>query len=138
MARGQYEKAIQLGHPFPDARVALARLYRARATCPARWWSSPRPSTSTAPAGAGGAAEAYVEMADAERARNARPEKLKDLFEKALERDPASCEALWGAGKAGFELERLTEVVKRRLGAYVKVCPGAPHAAEAEKLASGK
>ena len=34
LARGQYEKAIQLGRPFPDARVALARLHRAKNNIP--------------------------------------------------------------------------------------------------------
>jgi tetratricopeptide (TPR) repeat protein len=138
MARGQYEKAIQLGHPFPDARVALARLYRTQGNVPGALVELSQAIDEYGAGGAGGAAVAYVEMADAERARNARPEKLRDLYEKALERDPASCEALWGAGRAGLELEKLTDVVKRRLEAYVKVCPGAPHAAEAEKLVSGK
>jgi cellulose synthase operon protein C len=138
MARGQYEKAIQLGHPYPDARVALARLYRSQGNVPGALVELSQAIDEYGTGGAGGAAAAYVEMADAERARNAKADKLKELYEKALERDPASCEALWGAGRTGLELERLTEVVKRRLEAYVKVCPGAPHAAEAERLASGK
>ena len=34
-ARGQYERSIQLGKPFPDARVALARLLRDQKNVPA-------------------------------------------------------------------------------------------------------
>ena len=138
MARGQYEKAIQLGRPYPDARVALARLYRSQGNVAGALVELSQAIDEYGTGGAGGAAAAYVEMADAERARNAKADKLRDLYEKALERDPASCEALWGAARAGFELEKLSEVVRRRLETYLKVCPGAPHAAEADRLASGR
>jgi cellulose synthase operon protein C len=138
LARGQYEKAIQLGHPYPDARVALARLYRAQGNVPGALVELTQAIDEYGSGGAGGAAAAYVEMADAERARGAKPDKLKDLYEKALEKDPASCDALWGAGKAEFDLAKLTDGVRRRLEAYVKVCPGGSHASEAQQLASGK
>jgi tetratricopeptide (TPR) repeat protein len=138
LARGQYEKAIQLGHPYPDARVALARLYRAQSNVPGALVELTQAIDEYGTGGAGGAAAAYVEMADAERARGAKADKLKDLYEKALEKDPASCEALFGAGRAEFELAKLTDPVRRRLETYLKVCPGGPHAAEAERIASGK
>jgi len=138
LARGQYEKAIQLGHPYPDARVALARLYRFQGNIPGALVELTQAIDEYGVGGAGGAAAAYVEMAEAERIRNARPEKLKELYEKALEKDPASCEALWGAAKAEYDLQKVTEVVRHRLDAYTKLCPGAPHLAEAEKLVSGK
>jgi len=138
LARGQYEKAIQLGHPYPDARVALARLYRFQGNIPGALVELTQAIDEYGAGGAGGAAAAYVEMAEAERARNAKPDRLKELYEKALEKDPASCEALWGAGKVEFDLSRLTEGARRRLEAYLKVCPGASHQAEAEKIVSGK
>ena len=138
LARGQYEKAIQLGHPYPDARVALARLYRAQGNIPGALVELNQAIDEYGAGGAGGAAAAYVEMAETERFRSAKPEKLKDLYEKALEKDPANCEALWGAAKAEYDLQKVTDVVRRRLDAYAKVCPGAPHLAEAERLVSGK
>ena len=76
--------------------------------------------------------------AEAERARNAKPDKLKELFEKALEKDPASCEALWGAARSEFGLQKATDNVKRRREAYLKVCPGWSLEAEAEKILAGK
>ncbi|HET6437519.1 MAG TPA: tetratricopeptide repeat protein [Anaeromyxobacter sp.] len=138
LARGNYEKAIQLGRPYPDARVALARLYRAQGNVPGALVELTQAIDEYGSGSAGGAAAAYVEMAEAERARNAKPDRLKELYEKALEKDPASCEALWGAGKVEFDLSRLTEGARRRLEAYLKVCPGASHQAEAEKIVSGK
>ncbi len=135
LARGQYEKAIQLGRPFPDARVALARLYRAKNNIPGALVELTQAIDEYGAGGAGGAAAAYVEMAEAERARGAKPEVLKGLFVKALEKDPASCDALWGAAKIDADLGRLGEEGKRRLEAYTRVCPREPHAADAARLA---
>ncbi|WP_041448128.1 tetratricopeptide repeat protein [Anaeromyxobacter sp. Fw109-5] len=134
LARGQYEKAIQLGRPFPDARVALARLHRAKDNVPGALVELTQAIDEYGQGGAGGAARAYVEMAEAERARGAKRELLADLYEKALERDPASCEALWGAGKLEADVQR-TDRAKQRLGAYAKLCPRGPHASEAAQLA---
>jgi cellulose synthase operon protein C len=140
LAKGHYEKAIQLGHPFPDARVALARLYRAQNDIPRALVELGQAIDEYGVGGTGGVAAAYVEMAEAERARNARPERVKDLFDKALEKDPVSCEALWGSARATAEV-KLKDGPEQRLallGRYVRDCPGGPHAAEAEKLAGGK
>jgi tetratricopeptide (TPR) repeat protein len=133
LARGQYEKAIQLGRPFPDARVALAKLHRAKDNVPGALVELTQAIDEYGQGGAGGAALAYVEMADAERARGANRELLADLYEKALERDPASCDALWGAGKLEADVQR-TDRAKQRLGAYARLCPRGPHASEAAQL----
>jgi tetratricopeptide (TPR) repeat protein len=135
LARGQYEKAIQLGRPFPDGRVALARLHRSKNNIPGALVELTQAIDEYGAGGAGGAAAAYVEMAEAERARGARPDVLKDLFTKALEKDPASCEALWGAAKIDLDQGRLAEDGKRRLDMYGRLCPREPHAAEAARLA---
>ncbi|HET8540085.1 MAG TPA: tetratricopeptide repeat protein [Anaeromyxobacter sp.] len=134
LARGQYEKAIQLGRPFPDARVALARLHRAKNNIPGALVELTQAIDEYGSGGAGGAASAYVEMAEAERARGARSDLLKDLFTKALERDPASCDALWGAAKVEIDQGRLSEDGKRRLEMYTRVCPRGAHVAEAARL----
>ena len=137
LARGQYEKAIQLGRPFPDARVSLARLYRAKNNIPGALVELTQAIDEYGQGGAGGAAAAYVEMAEAERARGAKREVLADLYEKALQRDPASCDALWGAGRLGAEAGKATEDARRRLDAYAKLCPRGAHAQEAARLAGG-
>lgn len=134
LARGQYEKAIALGKPFPDARVALARLHREKNNIPGALVELTQAIDEYGPGGAGGAAVAYVEKADVERARGAKREVLEDLYGKALELDPANCDALWGAGKLERDAGKLTERAKARLETYAKVCPRAGHAAEAAKL----
>ncbi len=138
LARGQYEKAIALGRPFPDARVALARLHRDRNNVPGALVELTQAIDEYGQGGAGGAAAAYVEMAEAERARGAQREVLEDLYKKALERDPASCDALWGAGKLEHEVRGLNAEAKARLGSYAKLCPRGPHAAEAAALAGAR
>ena len=139
LAQGQYQKAIQLGGKFPDARVALARLYRSKS--PPNVAGALVELTSAideyGQGGAGGAAAAYVEMAEAERARNAKPAVLHDLYEKALQKDPASCEALWGSARTEPDARRLSDAGKARLASYAKLCPKGPHAAEAARM-SGK
>ncbi|ACG72171.1 Tetratricopeptide TPR_2 repeat protein [Anaeromyxobacter sp. K] len=136
LARGQYEKAIALGKPFPDARVALARLHRDRNNVPGALVELTQAIDEYGQGGAGGAAAAYVEMADVERARGARAEVVADLYRKALDKDPASCEALWGAGKLEHDANKLADA-KTKLGTYAKLCPRGPHAAEAARLAGG-
>jgi tetratricopeptide (TPR) repeat protein len=134
LARGQYEKAIQLGRPFPDARVALARLHRARNNIPGALVELTQAIDEYGQGGAGGAAAAYVEMAEAERARGARAETLRDLYAKALEKDPASCEALWGSAKVEVDQGGLGAEGRRRLEAYARLCPRQAHSAEAARL----
>ncbi|HYD39833.1 MAG TPA: tetratricopeptide repeat protein [Anaeromyxobacter sp.] len=137
LARGNYKKAIELGRPFPDARVALARLYRAQNDIPSALVELTTAIDEYGAGGTGGVAAAYVEMAEAERARAAKPEKLKELYDKALEKDPASCEALWGAARARAELPKLKDAAEQRtqlLERYVRACPAAANAAEARGI----
>jgi tetratricopeptide (TPR) repeat protein len=131
LAQGQYEKAIQLGKPFPDARVALAKLHRARNNIPGALVELEQAVNEYGAGGAGGAAAAYVERAEAERSRGAAAGVLKALYVKALEADPANCEALWGASKLELDAGALGEEGRRRLDAYAKLCPRGAHAAEA-------
>jgi Tfp pilus assembly protein PilF len=135
LAQGQYEKAIQLGKPFPDARVALAKLHRARNNIPGALVELEQAVNEYGAGGAGGAAAAYVERAEAERSRGAAANVLRGLYVKALEADPANCEALWGASKIELDAGALGDDGKRRLDAYAKLCPRGPHAAEAARLA---
>lgn len=136
LARGQYEKAIQLGRPYPDARVALAKLLRAQNNVPGALVELTQAIDEYGASGAGGAAQAFVEMAETERSRGAQPQLLLELYEKALTRDPASCEALWNAGKLEREgAGRLTDRARDRLTSYARLCPRSPNAAEAARLA---
>lgn len=137
-ARGQYERAIQLGKPFPDARVALARLLRDQKNVPQALAELDLAITEYGQGSPGGAAAAYVEMAETERSRGAKAEVLFPLYVKALEKDPARCEALWGAGKLGSDAAGVVdEAARPRLERYVQVCPRAAHVAAARQLLAG-
>jgi cellulose synthase operon protein C len=130
-ARGQYERAIQLGKPYPDARVALARLHRQLKNVPAALAELDLAITEYGQGGAGSAAQAYVEMADIERSRGARADLVFSLYVKALDKDPASCEALWNAGKMGWDAARgrdeesrlARDTARVRLERLLQVCP---------------
>jgi tetratricopeptide (TPR) repeat protein len=139
LARGHYKKAIELGKTFPDARVALARLYRSQNDIPGALVELTTAIDEYGAGGSGGVAAAYVEMAEAERARNAKPEKLKELYDKALEKDPMSCEALWGSARSAVDAPKAKDAAaadqrKELLTRYVRVCPAGVHVGEAEKL----
>jgi tetratricopeptide (TPR) repeat protein len=130
-ARGQYERSIQLGKPYPDARVALARLHRGLKNVPAALAELDLAITEYGQGGAGSAAQAHVEMADIERSRGAAADLVFSHYVKAVEKDPASCEALWNAGKMGWEAARgrdaeskqARETARVRLERFLQVCP---------------
>ena len=130
-ARGQYERSIQLGKPYPDARVALAKLHRELKNVPAALAELDLAITEYGQGGAGSAAQAYLEMADIERTRGARADLVFSLYVKALDKDPASCEALWNAGKMGWEAARgrdeesqkARDTARVRLERLLQVCP---------------
>lgn len=136
-AQGQYERAIQLGRPFPDARVALARLRLSQRNVGQALAELDLAIREYGAGGAGGAARAYVEMAEAERSRNAKRELVAGYYEEALKRDPANCSALWGAAKLAAHAGQLDDTARSRFDAYARSCPRGPHAAEARKLAGG-
>ncbi|HET9554633.1 MAG TPA: tetratricopeptide repeat protein, partial [Anaeromyxobacteraceae bacterium] len=142
-ARGQYERSIQLGKPYPDARVALARLLRDQKNVPQALAELDLAITEYGQGSPGGAAQAYVEMAETERSRGAKPEVLFPLYVKALDKDPAGCEALWGAGKLGLdaaarahgdEAATAREAALGRLQRYVQLCPRGAQAGAAKAL----
>ncbi len=142
-ARGQYERSIQLGKPFPDARVALARLLRDQKNVPQALAELDLAITEYGQGSPGGAAQAYVEMAETERSRGAGPGVLFPLYVKALDKDPAGCDALWGAGKLGWdaaakgkdeESAAARATALSRLERLLTVCPRVPAAAPARAI----
>ena len=134
LAQGQYEKAVKLGNPFPDARVALARLYRAKNNLPGALTEIEQAITEYGQAAGGGLATAYVEKAEANRARGAKPDDVRALYVEALKADPVNCDALFGASKIDVDQHKLGDDGKRRLETFMKLCGRDPRAAEAARL----
>jgi tetratricopeptide (TPR) repeat protein len=135
LAQGQYEKAVKLGNPFPDARVALARLFRSKNNLPGALTEIEQAITEYGQAAGGGLATAYVEKAEANRARGAKPDDVRALYLEALKADPVNCDALYGASKIEVDQHKLGEDGKRRLETFVKLCGRDARAAEAARLA---
>jgi tetratricopeptide (TPR) repeat protein len=135
LAQGQYEKAVKLGNPFPDARVSLARLYRGRSNIPGALTELEQAITEYGPAAGGGLATAWVEKAEANRARGGKPDDLRGMYLEALKADPVNCDALYGASKIEADQKKLGEEGKRRLETFVKLCGRDPRAVEAGRLA---
>jgi tetratricopeptide (TPR) repeat protein len=135
LAQGQYEKAIQLGKPYPDARVALAKLYRSKNNIPGALTELELAITEYGQASGGGLAAAYVEKAETNRARGGKADDLRSLYLEALKSDPVNCDALWGASKIEADQGKLGEDGKRRFDAFVRLCGRDPRAAEAARLA---
>jgi tetratricopeptide (TPR) repeat protein len=135
LAQGQYEKAIQLGKPFPDARVALAKLFRAKNNIPGALTELEQAITEYGPGAGGGLAAAYVEKAEANRARGAKGDDLKALYLEALKADPVNCDALFGASKVEADQGKLGEDGKRRFEVFARLCARDHRAADAARLA---
>jgi tetratricopeptide (TPR) repeat protein len=135
LAQGQYEKAVKLGNPFPDARVSLARLFRARNNIPGALTEIEQAITEFGQGAGGGLATAYVEKAEANRARGAKPDDVKALYLEALKADPVNCDALYGASKIDADHGKLADDGKRRLETFAKLCGRDPRAPEAARLA---
>jgi tetratricopeptide (TPR) repeat protein len=129
-AQGQFERAIQLGKPWPDARVGMARMLLSQKKVGQALAELDLAIKEYGPGGAGGAARAYVEMAEAERSRNAKASVVADYYEKAVKSDPANCDALWGALKSTSDATKSKGWAEE----YVKACPHGTHAAEATAL----
>lgn len=138
-ARSQYEKALSMEKRFPDARMALARVWRDRKDWAKALDELEKAAKEYGEGTTGGAAQAYVEMADIEAGRGARPEAVEDLYKKALRADSGNCTALWALGRP--RADRHSRVFDRELGRqmlsdYARVCARWPHAAEASRIAA--
>jgi tetratricopeptide (TPR) repeat protein len=136
-----YEKALGLEKRYPDARLALARVYRDRREYPKALEELQKAVREYAEGATGGAAQAYVEMAEIEAARGAKTSDVEGLYVKAIGTDPANCAALWylGSERAAQKPEdpKRRELARQMLSDYARLCPRGPHAAEASRLAAG-
>ncbi|HET6923650.1 MAG TPA: tetratricopeptide repeat protein [Anaeromyxobacteraceae bacterium] len=138
-ARAEYEKALSMEKRFPDARVSLARVWRERRDWARALDELDKAAKEYGEGTTGGAARAYVEMAEIEAARGARAEVVDELYKKALRADGTNCTALWVLGRE--RADRRSKVFDKELGKqmlsdYARLCPKGAHAAEANRIAA--
>ena len=98
-ARAEYEKALSMEKRFPDARLSLARVWRERRDWARALDELDKAAKEYGEGTTGGAGRAYVEMAEVEAARGARPEVVDELYKRALRADATNCTALWVLGR---------------------------------------
>jgi tetratricopeptide (TPR) repeat protein len=139
-ARAAYERAIGQEKRYPEARVALARVYRDRKDYGKALEELDRAAKEFAETTTGGASLAYVEIAYTEEARGAPVDAVERAYTSALKADAQSCPALFWLGRSrsvkksrGYDRALSAQM----LNDYLKVCPKGPHAAEAQQILAG-
>jgi tetratricopeptide (TPR) repeat protein len=138
-ARAEYEKALSIEKRFPDARLSLARVWRERRDWPRALDELDKAAKEYGEGTTGGAARAYVEMAEVEAARGSKAEVVEELYKRALRADATNCTALWALGRE--RADRRSRVFDKELGKqmltdYARLCPKGAHAAEASRMAA--
>ena len=135
-ARAEYERALSAR--YPEARMALARLWRAQGKSKEALEEYERAAKEFGESGADGASQAFAEMAELESQRGAEPARVNEFYRKALAADPTSCPALWALGRdrANRPEKDQRDLGRQMLLDYARVCPGGAHAAEAAQLAN--
>ena len=135
-AQAEYERALQAR--YPDARMALARLYRSQGKAAAALSEYESAAKEYGEMGADGASQAFAEMAEVESQRGADPARVNELYRKALAVDPTSCPALWvlGRDRANRPEKDQRDLGRQMLLDYARVCPSGSHVSEATQLAN--
>jgi len=136
-ARAAYDRAIAQEKRYPEAHVALARVYRDRKDYGKALEELELAVKEYGDSTTGGAAAAYVEMADVEEARGAPVQAIEKAYTSALKSDPQSCPALYWLGRSrsdrrGRNYDRA--LAAQMLGDYLKICPRGPRAGDAQRI----
>ncbi len=136
-ARGAYEKAIAAEKRYPDARVALARVWRDRKEWGKAIEELERAVKEYGESAAGGAGAAWAEIAETEEARGAPPEAAEKAYTNALKVDPQSCPALFWLGRSRSAKNSRSynrALASQMLSDYLKLCPRGPRAEDARRI----
>jgi tetratricopeptide (TPR) repeat protein len=135
-ARAAYERAIGMEKRYPEARLALARVWRDR-----RDWGKALEELDRAVKdfgeGTPGAALAWDDIAEVEDARGGPVEAVEKAYTAALKAEPTNCPALFWLGRS--RSERRTRsfdpgLARQMLSDYLRVCPKGPRAADAQRI----
>src|SRR6266496_1623011 len=137
-ARAAYDRAIAQEKRYPEAHVALARVYRDRKDYGKALEELELAVKEYGDSTTGGAAAAYVEMADVEEARGAPVQAIEKAYTSALKADPQSCPALFWLGRSRSDRRGKFDpsLAKQMLSDYLRLCPKGPRAGDARALAA--
>lgn len=135
-ARATYEKAIAAETRYPEARIALALLYRERKDFPKALSELDR-AVKDYSESATGQGTAYAEIAQTEEARGSPPAVVEEAYKKALKADTQNCQALFWLGRSRSDKRSRTfdrTLATQMLADYLKICPAGPSVAEAQRI----
>ena len=136
-ARAAYERAIGMEKRNPEARIALARIFRDRKDYPRALEELDRAVKEYGESATGNAAPAWIEIGETEEARGAAPEAAEKAYTSALKADPQSCPALFWLGRSRSDRRGKFDpsLAKQMLSDYLRLCPRGPHAGDARAIA---
>jgi cellulose synthase operon protein C len=136
-ARTAYEHAIAMEKVYPEAHIALARVYRDRKDYPKALEELDRAVKEYGESAVSGAAAAWVEVAETEEARGAPVDAVEKAYTNALKADPQSCPSLYWLGQSRSVKKSRTydhALALQLLQDYLKMCPKGAHAADAQRI----
>jgi len=136
-AQSAYERAIAMEKSYPEAHVALARVFRDRKDYPKALEELDRAVKEYGESALGGAAAAWVDVAETEEARGSPPETVEKAYTNALKADPQSCPSLYWLGQSRSVKKSRTydhALALQMLQDYLRLCPKGTHAADAQRI----
>jgi tetratricopeptide (TPR) repeat protein len=137
-ARAAYESAIAMEKRNPEARIALARVFRDRKEYPRALEELDRAVKEYGESATGNAALAWIEIGETEEARGTAPDVVEKAYTSALKADPQSCPALFWLGRSRADRRGKFDpsLAKQMLADYVRLCPKGPRAGDARAIAA--
>jgi tetratricopeptide (TPR) repeat protein len=139
-ARAAYEKAIAMEKRYPEAHLALGRVYRDKRDYGKALEELDRAVKEYGESTTGSAATAWADIAETEELRGSPVETVQRAYATALKADPQNCPALFWLGRSRSDRRSRSydrPVAFQMLSDYLRVCPRGPRAAEAQRFLAG-
>jgi len=138
-ARAAYERSLSIEAKNPEARIALARLWRDRKEWAKALEELDRAVKDASDGAAGGAAAAWLEIGETEELRGDPPDVVEKAYTSALKVDPQSCPALFWLGRSRSDRHGRYDpsLAKQMLSDYLRLCPRGARAGEAQRIGAG-
>ena len=136
-AQAAYQRAIGMEKAYPEARIALARVYRDRKDYGKALEELDHAVKEYGESALGSTAVAWVEVAETEEARGAPADAVEKAYTSALKADPQSCPSLFWLGQSRSVKKTRTydrPLALQMLQDYLRLCPKGPHAPDAQRI----
>jgi tetratricopeptide (TPR) repeat protein len=138
-ARAAYDRALSLEPRNPEARIALARLWRDRKEWAKALEELDRAVKDAGDGAPGGTAPVWLEIGETEELRGDPPDAVEKAYTSALKADPQCCPALFWLGRSRADRRGRYDpsLAKQMLSDYLRLCPRGVRAGEAQRIVAG-